>query len=331
MSRLFRQTIHYDDFTSDDIKQFALENGYEYIKSEAMTHEETGYYMGPTHYNEKVDVVRWTKDGVEYEFYTRFWNVEMAEKLGDLSDDKTRNRLFLGLTFSMNMPHQFPSVMVQTLTSRTIWNVLGFTELFVGKKVKLEGDFNQFFKVYTPSGEAPNAFLALAPDTMVKMLQVGSGMDFQFAGSRIYFSYDVRLQAKNFRNLWGFLGDNIKVNLDKDIHTKLLKKTEWLRVFDRSYEYSTDILRGFRALKQDKKMRSLNYIPLTGKNIMKILVTVIIFFATVIILAVWLPFVLAVLLLLFTLNSFYRYISWNGRRKKLLKDWDDGLISTVVR
>jgi hypothetical protein len=83
MNRLFKKTIHYKDFTSKDIEQFALSNGYRYIKSEATPVEESGYYMGPTHYNEKVDIVRWEKNGIEYEFYTRFWSSEAIEKLSD--------------------------------------------------------------------------------------------------------------------------------------------------------------------------------------------------------------------------------------------------------
>lgn len=331
MNRRFNNISTYKNFSSKMIRQFANDKGYSYVGSKALESDESGYYMKPGYYNEKVDLVRWSENGVDYEFYTRWMGIESLEKMADSVEDSTRSRLLLGLVFSVKLPYRLPSVLVQSLTSKTIWNILGITQLFVGKKVKLEGDFNRYFNVYTPSGKASNAFLALAPDTMVKILRAGSGIDFQFAGDRIYFMYDQRVKLRNFRNFWGLAGDFSDIKLNKPLSVPQIDYDEWKMFYERSHEYSVDMLNAFRAVQSSIEEPELYYYNLTGKKLSLIVVIQIV----CILFLLWVLFqnlyLLLVAIPLAIVWSIARYVYWRTRLKKLLKAWDDGRVTKVVR
>lgn len=182
------------DFDSSYIASVAQQRGYDYSEILETQEPESGLYNNPKTNTTKQHAIRMTIDGLACEYYTAdftpviFANSTIMNSLKNKVYNKTQSRYQVQI-FSVTLPYKVENVYIESRTNITLNNILGLSSVAFknSEKVRLEGEFNAFFRVYVPKNEAVNAFAILAPNIMVRLLQDAGDYDFEFAGNRVYF------------------------------------------------------------------------------------------------------------------------------------------------
>lgn len=92
--------------------------------------------------------------------------------------------------FALQLPRPVVPLYLEsrtTFTANSIMDIAGVPVLTGIDSVRLEGDFSEFFRVYSQEQRPLDAFMTIMPDLMVTMLERGSGYDIEFADRCVYF------------------------------------------------------------------------------------------------------------------------------------------------
>lgn len=192
---VYDMTHRYLDFSSSVVEQGAKEMKLQYDEFAPLDPDETGMYNNPQMAGVEADRIRMLVDGLECEYYFARVTEKGHESLryvanGDAGIDAAR---YIVSTFSIKVPQQLPSVYIEArFNEKYRWKI----ERRLPEKLRavdLEGDFNDFFRVYVANQQsARTAFEVLAPNLMYDLLVRGEEVDIELAGNRIYFYRQLR-------------------------------------------------------------------------------------------------------------------------------------------
>ena len=175
----------FKDFTPDYIQALARSRGATYTASTTSSDLESGIYNNTkTNTTElhKLDIII---DGLACEYYTAHFVPILASGVqGGSGELRTYAQIF-----SVTLPFEVEPVYVESKTNVTISNMLGLSSVIFKEErlVELEGDFNRYFRVHVPRDGEISAFIILAPNVMLRLLEDTGDFDFEFARNKIYF------------------------------------------------------------------------------------------------------------------------------------------------
>ncbi len=218
------------DFNADYIVSLAKERGFTYTANVAAPDGESSLYNNPRTHTRELHKLDFVVDGLPCEYYTAEYTpmimqgnngiLEAAGTGQTLVEATAQPAEFQVQVFSVTLPYSIEDLYVVSRTNITPNNVLGWSSVVFkdSTAVSLEGDFNSFFKVYTPKDEELNAFTILAPNIMVRLLEDAGDYDFEFSNNKIYFyqtfgSYTpgkINLKQRAYDNLLAFGIDSAK-------------------------------------------------------------------------------------------------------------------------
>lgn len=138
-----------------------------------------GIYVSPETKNTYSEYSCGEIEGCRYEQF-------VTEYLQDLA---LAARAF-ALVFAIELPRPTAPVYIASQTTLTLNSILRFQSVPILKgieKVTLEGDFSEFFSVYSRDQHALDAWTTVVPNLMVDMLANGDQLDIEFADNYIYF------------------------------------------------------------------------------------------------------------------------------------------------
>ncbi len=191
MQQFVSARINYKDISSSDISQFGSTRNYGYEPSISDTSNEASVYINPRTNAIKHDVLSMNIDGYDCEQF-----VAEYSPISIYSNNRNSNagvvstaRMYVQV-FSVRLPFTIENLYVESRTNLTFNNFIGWPSVFFakGETVRLEGDFNDFFRVHTPLKlQEMTAFTILAPNVMLRMLNIAGNFDFEFSGNTIYF------------------------------------------------------------------------------------------------------------------------------------------------
>ncbi len=184
----------YKDFTSDYIAQLAKERNFLYADKILSSETDTESSLFNNLKTDTIEAHKLTMDieGLICEYYTGLYTpVTYAGNtiLKTTSGEKEARTAFQVQVFCVTLPYDVESLYVESRTNSTLNNLLNLSSVYFkdSKRVQLEGDFNAFFRVYTPKNEELTAFTILAPNIMLQLLEDGGNYDFEFSRNKIYF------------------------------------------------------------------------------------------------------------------------------------------------
>jgi hypothetical protein len=185
----------FTDFTPEYIQGLASQNGFTYTAESTGDGAETSLYNNPKTSTVELYKIHFEIAGLHCEYYTAdyypliYANLPQDTISGSVGTNVKLTTRMQVQVFSINLPYAVENLYVESRTNLTINNILGLSSLAFksSDKVRLEGDFNYFFKAVVPKGEQLNAFTILAPNIMLHLLADGGDYDFEFSGSKIYF------------------------------------------------------------------------------------------------------------------------------------------------
>lgn len=191
MPPLTSSQLTYNDITNADISQFAASRGYAYQAVVADTSNEASVYSNPRTNTIKHDVLIMTIDGYECEQFVAEYSPVSIYNAGRTSNAGViaSTRMYVQV-FAVRLPFVVENLYVESRTNVTLNNIIGWASVYFakGETVRLEGDFNDFFRVHTPlKRQELTAFTILAPNVMLRMLSTAGNFDFEFSGNTVYF------------------------------------------------------------------------------------------------------------------------------------------------
>lgn len=218
---------YYGDFTSLIIQDLAKQAEAVYEHVAPLDRDETGMYNNPRMSGLETDRLRFSIDSTQCEYYIARVTETEDESLRYVPSDEldTYSDKYRVLVYSMKFPFDVPSMYIESRISS--WRAYRLQKRLPQKmqSVELEGDFNQFFNVYIgDKSEATLAFEVLAPDIMYQLLILNDDVDVEFAGDRLYFY--------TFIGRKGYPGITRSTRLASWQRQTTLKKEEYLKYFD---------------------------------------------------------------------------------------------------
>jgi hypothetical protein len=300
----------FSDFDQDYILSLAKDRNWTYAKESYGGADESGLYVNPKTNTRKLYALQMMIDGLKCEYYTAdfipviYANSRMMGSLASGDKVNESDIRFRAQVFAVSLPYAIENLYVESRTNITLNNILGVSSVIFrdSRKVVLEGDFNLFFRVYTPKDEELVAFTILAPNIMVNLLEDGGDYDFEFSGNRIYFYQTFRYSTPT------------KITLKKAAYDGLL-----------SFGVSSaqTMARAARPTKVlDAGTPRTSMWQLYGTSNVKLVVLLFVIFSSfcLIFLSIVIPLLWPVAILLAA--SFYvRYRSLMKRRKRLVSEW----------
>lgn len=85
---------------------------------------------------------------------------------------------------AVELPHAMPHLVIDSLMAGEHLA----TEFNRSQRLELEGDFNEHFAVYAADKRELDALIVLAPDIMLRFLQLGATCDVEFIDKKMYVS-----------------------------------------------------------------------------------------------------------------------------------------------
>lgn len=172
----------FKDFDPSYIKELAKKNNFKYTEKIKSHDIESGVYNNPNTNTYEIHKLDMLIDNFPCEYYTASYRPLLLPEYADKSN-------FLIQVFTVTLPYDIESLYVESRTNISLNNILGLSSILFenSETVRLEGDFNYFFRVHSLKNQEITAFTILAPNIMVRMLEQGSNYDFEFAKNKIYF------------------------------------------------------------------------------------------------------------------------------------------------
>lgn len=257
-----------------------------------------GIYVSPETKNAFYEYSSGVVDGFKYEQYVTSYYQDLA-----LTGE------FFAAVFVIELPRPTAPVYINSRTSFTLNSVLGFQSVPVLniESVQMEGDFSQFFTVYSKDKHALDAFTTIVPNLMVDMLSSGSQYDFEFADRYVYF---YRLYGPMRTSAGGV--ESVSISLSSK---------DYLEMRDFGIKYGTKFIRAARpsggdALADIRPLWQLVNANQAAHNRWQFvwLAGILFYFF----LFATLPFIV----IPFSIIWFgFRYINWAVRKRRLISRW----------
>jgi len=215
------KTNSYKDFQADAISQLATERNYTYTAVSKGGEGEKSLYNNSATNTDELHKLTFDVDGLRCEYYTArylpvmYHNNELMRSVASAGQQSggVNPNLFSVQVFAVTLPYEVEYLYVESRTNVTFNNILGLSsiEFKNSRRVQLEGDFNEFFRVHTPENEEITAFTILAPNIMVRLLSDAGNYDFEFSGNKVYF----------YQTFGAFNGDGT-IPLSRKVYDELL-------------------------------------------------------------------------------------------------------------
>ncbi len=138
-----------------------------------------GIYVSPETKNRYYEYSHGEIDGCRYEQFVTGYYTDLA----------FTTEMFAAV-FVIELPRPTVPLYIQSRTSFTVNSMLdlrGLPVLAGIQHVQLEGDFSEFFTVYSRDQHALHAFTTIVPNLMVDMLTNSNEYDVEFADRYVYF------------------------------------------------------------------------------------------------------------------------------------------------
>lgn len=194
--------IAYKDITPDDIAQFAAAHAYTYRPIVTDTSNEASVYINPRTNSTKYDVMSMNIDGYDCEqFVAEYSPVSLYSSNRSSNAGVISTARMYVQVFAVRLPFIVENLYVESRTNATLNNIIGWASVYFakGETVRLEGDFNDFFRVHTPvKRQELTAFTILAPNVMLRMLTTAGNFDFEFSGNTVYFYKSFAMAGENY-------------------------------------------------------------------------------------------------------------------------------------
>ncbi|MES2876567.1 MAG: hypothetical protein V4678_03805 [Patescibacteria group bacterium] len=202
MQPLTSPRIKYKDISSSDISQFGTTQGYAHQPFVADTSNEASVYINPRTNTVKHDVLSMTIDGYSCEqFVAEYSPISLYSSSHTSNAGVISSARMYVQVFAVRLPFTVENLYVESRTNATLNNVIGWASVYFakGETVRLEGDFNDFFRVHTPlKRQELTAFTILAPNVMLRMLETAGNFDFEFSGNTVYFYKTFAVASEGF-------------------------------------------------------------------------------------------------------------------------------------
>jgi len=298
----------FKDFTSEYIAQFAQEKGIHYRDKILSTESdsESSLYNNVKTNTTEAHKLTMSIEGLVCEYYTGLYTpVTYANStmLKTTSNDHATRVAFQVQVFSVTLPYEVESLYVESRTNITLNNILNLSSVYFkdSQRVQLEGDFNAFFRVYTPKNEALTAFTILAPNIMLQLLEDGGNYDFEFSRNKIYFYKTFAYSTPE------------KITINKADYTNLLSF---------GVKSATRMARAARPAQRSVNNNQQYMWQLFGLRPLPLIVTTLLIFISFafVSLCIVLPLLWPVLIVI-SLLVFIRYRSLIAKRKRLNREW----------
>lgn len=138
-----------------------------------------GIYVSPETKNAYYEYSNGQADGLRYEqFVTGFYQ------------DLALTTEYFAAVFVVELPRPTAPLYINSRTTLTLNSILQLPSVPVLKgieKVHLEGNFSEFFTVYSRDQHALDAFTTIVPNLMIDLLEKGGRYDIEFADRYVYF------------------------------------------------------------------------------------------------------------------------------------------------
>lgn len=191
----------YSKQTPDEFRHSIAEAGVSlqpYVQQTTL--KPNGIYVSPETNNTFLNYSNGNIDGFRFEQYVTSYYQDLA----------ITAELFAAV-FVIELPKPTTPIYISSRTTFNFNSIMQLDSVPVLKgiqKVRLEGDFSEFFTVYSRDNHALDAFTTVVPNLMVEMLAKGSHYDVEFADRYVYF---YRLYSPTYVGKRGVR--NCKINL----------------------------------------------------------------------------------------------------------------------
>lgn len=260
-----------------------------------------GIYVNPKAQNTYYEYSSGDIDGAHYEQFLAFYSENLTQGLSG----------WPVVVFSLELPQPTVPLYIESRTVLTARSILGIRSLPVLsgiEKVTLEGDFSEFFTVYSRDQHALDAFATIAPDLMVDILEHGYTYDIEFAHNRVYFYRLIPLTI--VKELHGLPIDILPYTVQDYIDMRdfgIRYGRQFIRAVKASGGGHIDDARPMWKLAEDNHRKN------NRRQIIRY-ITVSLCVAALILLA----FITAPILLLWV---GFRLSRWRARKKRLIANW----------
>lgn len=261
-----------------------------------------GIYVSPETKNKYYQYSNGIAEGFHYEQYITSYCQDLA----------ITAEYFVAV-FVIELPQPTVPLYISSRTSFSFNTVVGLQSLPVLKglqKVQLEGEFSEFFTVYSRDDHALDAFTTIVPNLMVDMLAKGNAYDIEFAGRYVYF---YRLCSSIS---YTGEGENLKVAVP-------FSADEYVAMREFGLKYGERFIRAARPSTGDTatdvqplwQLANANQAANNREQRKSLL-----WIAAYLMLSLFLWYAVIPLTLLFVS---VRYLQWRARKKRLIERWAD--------
>lgn len=298
---------YYGRLSPDEFRQALRSSGLEVspqVSASSFTSNES-YYVNERATNDFFEYTHGSVGDIKYETYlTRYRNM-------------TTSNLYM-MVFAIELPYDTASVYIESKTIMNFNAILGVSKMPPLKgidKVELEGDFNRYFGVFSQDRRGMEAFLTLAPNIMLRVLESPGNYDIEFAGRYVYIYHQISGIS--------YINNTSHLPVTPQAYIDLLnfghESADWLARAARpsqSESGDTGRLPIWRVVQNDAG----GYMKWFFKWLIGIFAYMALFGIAF--------FIVAPASAIYVL---VRYTQWNTRKTKLLKDWHDGKAILAVK
>jgi hypothetical protein len=292
--------LRYDGQTPEEFQQLLQNSGIlVQVQPETTMLLPNGIYVSPETNNTYYMHSSGQGDGFRYEQYVTSYYQDLA----------LTARAFM-LVFAIELPRPTVPVYITSRTRFTFNAIVGYHSPPALKGIQkntLEGDFSEFFAVYSRDKHALDAYTTVVPNLMVDLLTKASEYDIEFAGNYVYF-----YQPYNPASV--VMGGTEKVLMK-------LSTQDYIDMRDFGLKYGSKFVRAARPSTGDIPADTKPLWQLVNENQaanntaqLKWLFGIIAYMIAFLLLwRIVIPLTVAWML--------YRYIQWSVRKKRLISRW----------
>jgi hypothetical protein len=180
------------------MQQFAKVNGYDYERTGTQENR-LGYVFKLGHSKSLDDQISWTYKNCPINLFNYTYTV------GSGKSSHTYRQTIFEIDFQSPVPH----ISLQHHIFGNIFGVDGARE-----RIKLEGNFDKYFDVFTEKGFEVETLQIFTPDFMQKAENEWSRFSVEFVGTKLYIYYDSQISKKaDLEKMW-YIALDLATRLD---------------------------------------------------------------------------------------------------------------------
>ncbi len=258
-----------------------------------------GIYVSPETNNTFIDYTNGATEDFRFEqFVTSYYQ------------DLALTAEFYAAVFVVELPRPTVPIYISSRTTFTFNSLMQLSSVLVLKgiqKVKLEGDFSEFFTVYSRDDHALDAFTTVVPNLMLEMLSKGSNFDVEFADRYVYF---YRLYSPTYTGRQGVR--NCKIGFDSN---------DYIEMRNFGLKYGKMFARAARPSDGDSEKDLQPLWQIVNNNQAANTKSQLIWLAGIIVYIILFFVLWYIVIPLSVLIVGFRFIQWRLRKNRLISNW----------